>query len=308
VSEPSDLERAAVLIGEIGQGVPRVDPDQRRVSLPTKGATRVLIAAGQRLQDDGIALDDLGIRHPSLDDVFLSLTGNAPAAAVPAAVSDGGAVHTRESKPAGIARRPRWRAPRISPQAASDTGGIAMRNIRHIARNPRLLVISAMQPAMLLVLFRYVLGGAIRIPGGSYVDYIVPAVFIEVVMIGGTDTAIGLADDLGSGIIDRFRSLPIARSAVLTGRTLADLTRGVFSLTLMVVLGLLVGFSFHGKIGQSLAGLALVIYFGYCFSWVYATIGLATKDPETAQVAGILPFFILVLASSAIVPVATMPS
>jgi ABC-2 type transport system permease protein/oleandomycin transport system permease protein len=120
-------------------------------------------------------------------------------------------------------------------------------------------------------------------------------------------TAIGLADDLGNGIIDRFRSLPIARSAVLTGRTLADLNRGIFSLTLMVLLGLLVGFRFHGTIGQSLAGLALVIYFGYCFSWVYATIGLAAKDPETAQTAGILPFFILVFASSAIVPVNTMP-
>ncbi len=174
-------------------------------------------------------------------------------------------------------------------------------------RNPRLLVISAVQPALLLVLFRYVLGGAIRIPGVSYVDYIVPAVFIEAVMIGSMATAIGLADDLGSGIIDRFRSLPMARPAVLAGRTLADLARSVFSLALMVGLGLLVGFSFHGSIGAIVAGLLLVILFGYCFSWIYAAIGLFTKDPETAQVAGILPFFILVFASSAIVPVATMP-
>ena len=157
------------------------------------------------------------------------------------------------------------------------------------------------------MLFRYVLGGAIHIPGGSYVDYIVPAVFIEAVMIGGMATAIGLADDLRSGIIDRFRSLPMARSAVLAGRTLADLARSVFALALMVGLGLLVGFSFHASIGSIVAGLALVIVFGYCFSWVYATIGLVTKDPETAQVAGILPFFVLVFASSAIVPVATMP-
>ena len=168
-------------------------------------------------------------------------------------------------------------------------------------------MISALQPALLLVLFRYVLGGAIQIPGGSYVDYIVPAVFIEAVMIGGMATAIGLADDLRSGIIDRFRSLPMARSAVLAGRTLADLSRSVFALALMVGLGLLVGFRFHGSVGAVLGGLALVIVFGYCFSWVYATIGLITKDPETAQVAGILPFFILVFASSAIVPVATMP-
>ena len=192
--------------------------------------------------------------------------------------------------------------------AARDTGGVARRNLLRIVRNPRLLVISAIQPALLLVLFRYVLGGAIHIPGGSYVDYIVPAVFIEAVMIGGMATAIGMADDLRSGIIDRFRSLPMARSAVLAGRTLADVSRSVFSLALMVGLGLLVGFSFHGSVGQIVAGLLLVIFFGYCFSWVYVTIGLLTKDPETAQVAGILPFFVLVFASSAIVPVATMPS
>ena len=126
---------------------------------------------------------------------------------------------------------------------------MARRNLLRIVRNPRLLVISAVQPALLLVLFRYVLGGAIRIPGGSYVDYIVPAVFIEAVMIGGMATAIGLADDLRSGIIDRFRSLPMARSAVLAGRTLADLSRSVFALALMVGLGLLVGFSFHGGAG-----------------------------------------------------------
>jgi ABC transporter DrrB family efflux protein len=192
--------------------------------------------------------------------------------------------------------------------AARDTGGVAKRNLLRIVRNPRLLVISAVQPALLLVLFRYVLGGAIHIPGGSYVDYIVPAVFIEAVMIGGMATAIGMADDLRSGIIDRFRSLPMVRSAVLAGRTLADLSRSVFSLALMVGLGLLVGFSFHGGVGEIVGGLLLVIFFGYCFSWVYVTIGLLTKDPETAQVAGILPFFVLVFASSAIVPVATMPN
>ena len=304
VANKGDLERAASLIAELGQGEPRTDPDQRRVSVPTKGSTQVLIAAGQRLQEDGIALEDLGIRHPSLDDVFLSLTGNpvgAPADGGATATVD--AEHPRRPK----IERPAPAAPRLTAAAVRDTAGVAKRNLLRIVRNPRLLVISALQPALLLVLFRYVLGGAIHIPGGSYVDYIVPAVFIEAVMIGGMATAIGLADDLRSGIIDRFRSLPMARSAVLAGRTLADLSRSVFSLALMVGLGLLVGFSFHGSIGAVIGGLALVIVFGYSFSWVYATIGLITKDPETAQVAGILPFFILVFASSAIVPVATMP-
>ena len=310
VSSAADLERAAALIGELAPGVPRIDPDQRSVSVPTTGATRVLIAAGERLQADGIALDDLGIRHPSLDDVFLSLTGDSARAQDNREPTGRGAAGapTGQPGPRQTTTQPRAQGPRPRMAGVRDTGGVAKRNLLRILRNPRLLVISAIQPAMLLLLFRYVLGGAIHVPGGSYVDYIVPAVFIEAVMIGGMATAIGLADDLRSGIIDRFRSLPMARSAVLAGRTLADLARSGFSVGLMVCLGLLVGFSFHGDVGAIVAGLALVIFFGYCFSWIYATIGLLTKDPETAQVAGILPFFILVFASSAIVPVATMPS
>ncbi len=309
VSSASDLERAAALIAELGDSVPRIDRDERSVSMPTRGATQVLIAAGERLQADGIALADLGIRHPSLDDVFLSLTGDS------AHARGNGAPTDRADRPPtrGPGERPMSKPTTADvrrPTAAGlrDTGGVARRNLLRIVRNPRLLVISAVQPALLLVLFRYVLGGAIHIPGASYVDYIVPAVFIEAVMIGGMATAIGLADDLRSGIIDRFRSLPMARSAVLAGRTLADLSRSVFALALMVGLGLLVGFRFHSAAGGIIGGLALVLVFGYCFSWVYATIGLVTKDPETAQIAGILPFFVLVFASSAIVPVATMPS
>jgi ABC transporter DrrB family efflux protein len=191
--------------------------------------------------------------------------------------------------------------------ALRDTSGIAKRNLLRIARTPLMLIVTAIQPALLLVLFRYVLGGAIAVPGGRYVDYVVPAVFVEAVLIGGMTTSIGLAQDLKSGIIDRFRSLPMARSAVLAGRTLADLSRSIFSLAVMVGLGLLVGFRFDNDVAHILAGLAVVIAFGYAFSWMYAAIGLATKDPETAQIAGILPFFVLMFASNAIVPVETMP-
>jgi ABC-2 type transport system permease protein/oleandomycin transport system permease protein len=199
-------------------------------------------------------------------------------------------------------------AARMSPALAlRDTAGIAKRNLLRIARTPLMLIVTAVQPALLLVLFRYVLGGAIQIPGGNYVDFVVPAIFVEAVLIGGVTTSVGLAQDLKSGIIDRFRSLPMARSAVLAGRTLADLSRSVFSLAVMVGLGLLVGFRFHSSVPRILAGMALILLFGYAFSWMYAAIGLATKDPETAQIAGILPFFVLMFASNAIVPVATMP-
>jgi ABC transporter DrrB family efflux protein len=198
----------------------------------------------------------------------------------------------------------RWAALR---DALRDTGGIAKRNLLRIVRTPMLLLVSAIQPALLLIVFRYVLGGAIQIPGGSYVNYVVPAIFVEAVLIGGVTTSVGLAQDLKSGIIDRFRSLPMARSAVLAGRTLADVSRSLFSVTIMIALGLLVGFRFNAGIPEILLGLLLIIIFGYAFSWMYACIGLATKDPEAAQVAGILPFFVLMFASNAVVPVETLP-
>jgi ABC transporter DrrB family efflux protein len=200
------------------------------------------------------------------------------------------------------------RETRLTPALAlRDTAGVAKRNLLRIARTPLMLLVSAIQPALLLVLFRYVLGGAIQVPGGRYVDFVVPAIFVEAVLIGGMTTAIGLAEDMKSGIIDRFRSLPMSRAAVLAGRTVADLSRSVFSLAVMVGLGLVVGFRFHSTAPRILAGMAVILAFGYAFSWMYAAIGLATKDPESAQIAGILPFFVLMFASNAIVPVDTMP-
>jgi ABC-2 type transport system permease protein/oleandomycin transport system permease protein len=120
-------------------------------------------------------------------------------------------------------------------------------------------------------------------------------------------TALALAQDLEAGMIDRFRSLPMARSAFLAGRTLADLCRSMLALAFIIGLGVLVGFRFHNSFGACVAGVALIVGFGYAFTWVYATVGLAVKDPQTAQMAAILPMFILFFASSALVPVATMP-
>jgi ABC-2 type transport system permease protein/oleandomycin transport system permease protein len=130
---------------------------------------------------------------------------------------------------------------------------------------------------------------------------------LEAVLLGGMTTALALAQDVQAGMIDRFRSLPMARSAVLAGRTIADMARNAFALAFVVGLGILVGFRFHNNAVACLAGVALVIAFGYAFTWVYAAVGLAVKDPQTAQMAAILPMFILFFASSALVPVATMP-
>jgi ABC transporter DrrB family efflux protein len=191
--------------------------------------------------------------------------------------------------------------------AIGDILGVTGRNLRRIVRTPRLLVFSSIQPVMFVLLFRYVFAGAIHAPHGSYVDYLMPGIFVQTALFGGASTAVGLAADLQGGIIDRFRSLPMARSAVLAGRTIADLARNVFVLCLMVGVGVLVGFRFHGSVGADLGGLGIVLLFGYAFAWIFATIGLLVRDPETAQVAGFLPLFPLVFASSAFVPVKSMP-
>jgi ABC transporter DrrB family efflux protein len=203
-----------------------------------------------------------------------------------------------------------WQAAQAPPPvwlALRDTWGITKRNLLRIIRTPQLMFVSLLQPTLIILLFRYVLGGAIRIPGISYVNYIIPAIFVEAVLLGGMTTALALAQDLGAGMIDRFRSLPMARSAFLTGRTLADLCRNVLALGCIIGVGVLVGFRFHNNAAACLVGVALIIGFGYVLTWVYAAIGLAVKDPQTAQMASILPMFILFFASSALVPVATMP-
>jgi len=144
-------------------------------------------------------------------------------------------------------------------------------------------------------------------PGLPYVDYMMPGIFVQVTVFGAMNTAIGLAADLQTGLLERFRSLPMSRVAVLAGRTLADLARNVLVVALMTGLGFAVGFRIHNGAGPFLAGLVLVLAFGLAMSWVYAVIGLAVGDPETAQAAGFPVLAPLVFASSAFIPVATMP-
>jgi ABC-2 type transport system permease protein/oleandomycin transport system permease protein len=203
--------------------------------------------------------------------------------------------------------------PAISPSrmtpglAVRDIGGVAKRNLLRTWRTPQLLLFTAIQPIMLLIMFRYIFGGAIKLPGGHYVDFVVPAIFIEAVLVGSMTSAIGIAEDLKSGMIDRFRSLPMARSAVLAGRSLTDLIRSAAALAIMVVLGIAVGFRFHSDAGRITLGMLLILAFGYSFCWVNASIGISAKDPESATSAGTGPTFLLLFASNAIVPLNTLP-
>ena len=191
--------------------------------------------------------------------------------------------------------------------AGSDILAVTGRNLLGYRRVPQLLVFSTIQPVIFVLLFRYVFGGAIKVTGVNYVDFLLPGIFAQTVIFGAMTTAVGLATDLNTGLLERFRSLPMARSAVLAGRTLADLTRNVFVVALMTAVGFAVGFRVHTGVPQFLAGLGLVLLFGYAFSWVFATVGLVVRDPEASQAAAFPVVAPLVFASSAFVPVSTMP-
>jgi ABC-2 type transport system permease protein len=193
--------------------------------------------------------------------------------------------------------------------ALHDSLAVAARNLIAYRRVPQLLVFSTIQPVIFVLMFRYVFGGAITLPGKlSYVDYLMPGIFVQTVVFGSLAAAIGLATDLKSGLLERFRSLPMARSAVLAGRTIADLVRNVFVVVLMAVVGFAVGFRIHNGVVPFLAGMVLVLLFGYAMAWVFATVGLAVGDPESAQAAAFPVLAPLVFASSAFVPVSSMPS
>jgi ABC transporter DrrB family efflux protein len=161
---------------------------------------------------------------------------------------------------------------------------------------------------MFVLLFVYVFGGAISTPGYDYVDFLMPGIIVQTMAFGGFVTALGLAEDLKKGLIDRFRSLPIARSAVLAGRTLADVGTNVISLAIMLAVGLLVGFSFSNGVLEVAAGVGLLLLFGYAFSWVFAFLGLSSSSAEAAQALGFIAVFPLTFASSAFVPTDSMPS
>jgi ABC-2 type transport system permease protein/oleandomycin transport system permease protein len=192
--------------------------------------------------------------------------------------------------------------------ALSDTWTIAKRNILGYTRIPEALFFSTVQPIMFVLLFRYVFGGAIATPGTTYVNYLMPGIFVQTVAFGAVSTSIGLAEDLQKGLIERFRALPMARSAVLAGRTTADLCRNILVVIIMTVVGLLVGFRPTGGVLPYLAGILVILLFAYALSWGFAVIGLSAPNSETAQIMSFPLLFPLTFASSAFVPVKSMPS
>jgi ABC transporter DrrB family efflux protein len=197
------------------------------------------------------------------------------------------------ARTAGIPRGPLW--------ILRDSMVMVRRYVTHSFRQPELIIFSTIQPVMFVVLFRYVFGGAIA-TGTDYVDYLMPGIFVQTTVFGAMITGMGLSYDLQSGIIDRFKSLPMSRSAVLIGRNLTDALRNVFVILLMLLVGFLVGFRIHGGVVGTVAAVALIVAFGFAFQWISAWIGVVIRQPEAVQSAGFIWVFPLTFLSSAFVP------
>jgi ABC-2 type transport system ATP-binding protein len=314
LSAAGDRERARNALAAVGCGDPQPSERADELTLPvSRDGVELLTDAAAALRLERIAVSDLALRRPTLDDVFLELTGNPP--------SGDGAIPTLAGAPAETLRRhgdrlDGWRRlarpnPRAFLRAAGDTLVVTRRNLRHFIRQPQLLLFSTVQPIMFVLLFTYVFGGAIgrALPGSvSYVDFLLPGIFVQSVSFRATQTAVGLAEDLERGVVDRFRSMPMARSAVLAGRTLADLVRNVLIIALMIAVGYVIGFRFGGGLPSALAAIAIVAAFGLALSWIFAFVALTVRGAEAAQSAGFVAIFPLVFASSVFVPVDSMPS
>jgi ABC transporter DrrB family efflux protein len=192
--------------------------------------------------------------------------------------------------------------------SVDDTLVLARRNLMRIPRQPDLLIAYTVQPVMFVLLFVYVFGGAIETPGFDYVDFLMPGIIVQSIAFGGFVTALGLSEDVKKGLIDRFRSLPMSRAAVLMGRTISDVALNCLSLVVLFAVGFLAGFNFIGATaGDIVLGIVLLLLMGYAFSWIFALVGLYSSSPETANSIGFTLIFPLTFASSVFVPAASMP-
>jgi ABC transporter DrrB family efflux protein len=192
-------------------------------------------------------------------------------------------------------------------QTLADSRVMAARQRRKILRRPMYVVYLFVQPVLFVLLFRYVFGGAINTGHVSYANYLIPGIIVMTAIFGSLTTGLGLTEDMAAGVVDRFRSLPIARSAVLLGRTVADLATNLVTLLVMLAIGVAVGFRPNQPVYDVALAFALVLAFAYVFSWISAFVGIKARNPETAQSVGFIWVFPLVFASSAFVPTTHMP-
>jgi len=194
-------------------------------------------------------------------------------------------------------------------ETISDSAVITRRNLIKVKRVPDLIVFATLSPIMFVLLFRFVFGGAINVPGDvSYAEFLLPGIFTQTVIFGSTITGSSIAEDLQKGLIDRFRSLPMSRSAVLIGRTVADLGLNALSIAVMALTGLVVGWRIHSSVGEAIAGFLLLLVFSFAISWLMALVGLTVRTPEVVNNASFIVIFPITFVASTFVPLETFPT
>jgi ABC transporter DrrB family efflux protein len=295
----ADVADVAALLIDVGDAPPRVDAAVMRVAMTTSAGIPALMTAARRLDDAGVDVVDLAIRRPSLDDVFLTLTGDGG--------GNGAIVVPRTAEPAAAGAIGVPAAYRAQPWR--DARAVTGRYLRRFARTPQMFIFGAAQPIFFVLGLNAAFGGLVQqVTGQRYMQFLVPGMLVMHLVLAGSVTSAGVAEDLEAGIIDRFRSLPMSRSAVLIGRTVADFSRNALGLVLTVAMGFALGFRFHGSAAGAVGGTALVLAFGYALAWLFVCIGLAVRVPQVAQLAGFLPALPLVYLSGAFIPVESMSS
>ena len=312
---PRRPREAVEALRGLGIGEPNVDVDEGRIRLPvgTEGAA-ALRDASRRMDERQIRLAGFAVHRPTLDDVFMSLTGHGAEDGIEPELNGGSASaagrgrayeHTidRSTVPGG--RLPR--SGRRSRGRISNGLLVTWRNFVTLTRVPNVFIFELVQPIMFVLLFRFIYANNIANLGAlDYVQFLMPGIFVQNAIFGSTTTAIGLAEDMKKGLIDRFRSLPMARSAVLIGRTTFDLVKNLILVAIVLVIGYIVGFRFENGLINALWMIVLVMAVGFTFSWISACIGLSLKQVEAVQAASFTWIFPVVFVSSAFVPVVGM--
>lgn len=297
LARDADASRAAAALVGCGPEEPRIDVRTNRVIVQVSDALALLPDVRRRLADAGSEVTDLALRRPTLDEVFLTLTG---------ATADPGGGSADPGRLGGSGPRgPAEAAPRASAVVA--TAVLTGRNLLRLVRVPTLIAFATVQPVAFVLLFTFAFGGALA-PGGEYIDYVLPGLLVLAIGFGASQTGVAVAEDFATGMTDRFRSLPIPGRAVLAGKVAADAARNLFVVGLMLGIGALLGFRFHAGPAAALAVVGLAVATGVALSWLNVLLGLVVRDAESAGLAGLFPVIILFFTSSTLVPIATMPS
>jgi ABC-2 type transport system ATP-binding protein len=296
-ADASDVDAAAAAL--LGAGLsPRTDVAEARITAAADGGVAVAGVAAHALVAAHIEPTELSLRTPSLEEAFFALTGDARDLEAAAGADDVSAMSltTRSSA-----------RPVVTHSAIRDVAAVTGRYWKHLVRTPQSLFFATVQPILFVLGLQAVFAGLVeQVVGDDYIQFLLPGVIVMNLVLNAGTTGVGLATDLQEGIIDRFRSLPMAHVAVLAGRTTTDLLRSALALVIMVAAGTAIGFRFDGGIVGGAAALAVALLFGYAVTWVFAAVGLAVRDPQAATFLGFAPVLLFVYLSSAWVPVDTM--